>query len=513
MSHPWKPSLYRTHDVQTPAPASDTVDELIAAVRSCTTRLHSQPYNPALWTERAAYHLRLNYPELAVGDAYKARLLFDRIDAAADDDGEFSKSNGNALGNESRDANEECRLKAYTILGQGLYDCHCHWECFEFWLSLTRAEQYPRVSRLAFTKANALKQLLAQKKQAAAPYGGTQQQQRDRVRDGSVVSVHYPWMEERHLARSAGVVACVDEELRNNVQPRACRVGKSTLAPTEEDMLGVFAVRPIRKGECVLIDRTTTAACSRRPTTPHCEKCYESPLSSPIRASCCTALYCSRECHDVATKTYHGVLCGQDFAWLLAPASQLEENASPMRPLLMLRFLALCIQAGTDKHPLDHPLIARLQPLANRNHLDVFTLGESVATPVRILQQLGVDVFTSLDRFSTMALHTLWTRVANNKAGSLDPKLGFVDAISPLLPLFNHSCAPNVEYKKEEGTSTIRFFALRDVAQGEEMFDSYRDVEELEREERVQRLWPWFEGACLCARCEREATAGMEVET
>ncbi|KAJ4364914.1 hypothetical protein N0V95_000561 [Ascochyta clinopodiicola] len=502
MTQPWTPSLYRTHDVQTPAPALDTVGELIAAVHSCTARLQSQPYNSALWTERAACYLRLNYPELAVGDAYRAKLLFERIDAAGDDDG---KSRGNALDHERQDTSDECRLKAYKTLGQGLYDCHCHQECLEFWLSLTQAKQFPHISRLAFTKANALKQLLAQKKRAAEPYGGTVQQQRDRVRDGSVVTVHYPWMEERHLARSAEVIACVDGELRGNVQPPACRVGKSTLAPMEEDMLGVFAVRPIRKGECILIDRTTTAACSRPPTTPHCENCYDSPLSSPIHASCCTALYCSRECYDVATKTYHRVLCGQDFTWLLTPASHLEDNASPMRPLLMLRFLALCIQAGTDTHPLDHPLIARLQPLANRNHLDVFTLGESVTTPIRILQQLGVDIFTTLDRFSTMVLHTLWTRLANNKAGSFDPQLGFVDAISPLLPLFNHSCEPNVEYQKEEGTSTIRFFALRDIAQGEEVFDSYRDVEDLEREERMKSLWPWFEGACLCARCEREA--------
>lgn len=201
--------------------------------------------------------------------------------------------------------------------------------------------------------------------------------------------------------------------------------------------------------------------------------------------------------------TYHRALCGQDFTWLLHSASSLRENASPMRPLLMQRILALCVQSGRTAHPLDHPLLARLQSLANVGHLDVFTLRESVATPLQILTQLGVDIFTA-HNFSTMVLHTIWTRLANNKAGSFDANLGFVDAVTPFLPLFNHSCEPNVEYQKEDGTSTVRFFALRDIEQGEELFDSYLDVEELPREERVRRMWPWFEQACLCARCRRE---------
>ena len=500
MTQSWAPSLYRTHNVQTPAPAPETVDKLIEAVNSCSARLQSEPYNPRLWTERAENYLQLNYPELAAGDAYKAKLLLERSSAPA-----FHGA-GLPVDNESTSADEHVRIKTYTILGQALYDCHCHWECFELWLSLTQEKRFPQLSRLAFTKANALKQLLAQKKQAAALYGGTPQQQRDRLRDGSVVTVHYPWMEQRHRTRSPEVIEQVNEELKDNVQPPACRLDKSTLAPVE-DMLGMFATRRIDKGECILIDHTTTCAASSAPLPQHCETCYDSPLTQPLGASCCSALFCSATCQQLALRTYHRALCGRDLSWLTTPAASLRENASPMRPLLMLRFLALCVQSGSDTHPLDHPLLARLQPLANRGHLDVFTLGESIATPLKILAQLGIDVFAS-PNLSTMVLHTIWCRLANNKAGSYDPKLGFVDEITPLLPLFNHSCEPNVEYKKEEGTSTIRFFALRDIAEGEEVFDSYQDVEDLAREERVERMWPWFEQACLCGRCKREAAEG-----
>lgn len=481
-------------------PSAATVASLTDAVSTCSARIESAPYNPAHWTERADCFLTLNYPELAVGDAYRATLLFERADAVADTRHEGGSAD--SMPKHKSGADEAVRVKAYTILGQALYDCHCHVECYEFWLELTQRTEVPGVARLALEKASALRQLLVQKEEAAAAYGGSGQQQRDRLRDGSVVTVLYPWMEQRHLARSSELIAHVNEELGSNVQPRACRVGKSTLAAVP-DMLGVFAVRAIRKGECILIDRTTTAACSAPPTTPHCENCYDAPLSAPIHARCCSALYCSPTCHDLA-KTYHPPLCGQDFSWLLAPAAHLRENASPMRPLLMLRFLAHCVQAGVDTHPLSHPLIARLQPLANAGHLDVFTLGESVVAPLRILRQLGVDVFRAR-HLDTMALHALWTRLANNKAGSFDAELGFVDEVTPLLPLFNHSCAPNVEYKKESGTSTVRFFALRDVEAGEELFDSYLDVEGLPRAERVDRMWPWFEQACLCPRCRKEA--------
>jgi hypothetical protein len=497
----WKPSLYRTHDVQTPLPAPEAVGQLIEAVSSCSTRLQTDPYNAGLWAERAAHYLQLNYPELAVGDTYRAKLLFERADAAIDDQKGTSKSLEGLVF-----PDEQIRIDTYTILGQALYDCHCHWECFEFWLSLTQAKEFPQLSRLAFTKANALKQLLAQKKQAAAPYGGTAQQQRDRLRDGSVVTVHYPWMAERHLRRSPEVVESVNKELKDNVQPPALRLGDSTLSSIP-DMLGMFATRDIKKGECMLIDRTATGAVSWPPSTPHCETCYDTAITSPINAECCPAPFCSSTCRNLAMSTYHRALCGQDFSWLLTPAAALRENASPMRPLLLLRFLALCVAAGPSAHPLDHPLIARLTPLADCGHLDVFTLHESVATPLRILRQLGVDVFAD-PRFSTMVLHTIWTRLANNKAGSYDEKLGFVDEITPFLPLFNHSCEPGVEYRREEGSTVIRFFALRDIREGEEVFDSYQDVEDLEWNERVQKMWPWFEQPCLCPRCKREAPAG-----
>jgi hypothetical protein len=285
-------------------------------------------------------------------------------------------------------------------------------------------------------------------------------------------------------------------------------------------MFGMFASRDLKAGEYFLLDRTATGTCSNNEGFI-CENCYGRVKCPPIQAPCCSNIstdgdhtsrdvnkgsyfvYCSSACFDLAMNTYHKAICGKDFSWVAEPAKGLEANASPMRPLLMLRFLATCVQAGPGSSPLDHPLIARLQPLANHDHVDVFTLTESIVTPLRILEQLGVDIFAN-PNFNTMVLHTIWTRLANNKVGSSDPKRGFIDAIHPFLPLFNHSCEPNVEYKREDSSTTMKFFAKRDIKKGEELFEGYLNVEGMPVGMREEKLWAWFEEPCLCARCVRD---------
>ncbi|KAF1946589.1 hypothetical protein EJ02DRAFT_418335 [Clathrospora elynae] len=121
------------------------------------------------------------------------------------------------------------------------------------------------------------------------------------------------------------------------------------------------------------------------------------------------------------------------------------------------------------------------------------------------MQQLGVDVFVNR-YFDLMNLHTIWTRIANNKAGSRDLKRGFIDVITPHLPLFNHSCELNVKWKRDDGTITVRFFTTRRTARNEELFSNYLDICVIAVERRREMLWPWlwFEGPYLCAKCKRE---------
>lgn len=470
--------MYRTNSAQTPPPDAETAARLIS---QCPD-IHSSAsaYNLNTWIKRAEYFLTLNHPELAASDAYKSLLLIER-DYNDPENGETS---------------DKIR-KANDILSQALYDCHCHAELQELRESLA-PEAY------SSDKFAGINELLSRKEDAAGQLGGTPHEIRDRIRDGGVLTVYYPWIHERHFTRTQSLINLVNEELETSSEGPKCYWARSTLA-SDGDNMGMFAAQDLRKGDIILVNRTATATCST-PASAGCDNCYGPASGSWVEAPCCDVKYCSLECHDLALNTYHKVLCGQDFSWLQNPAKGLTFNASPLRPLLMLRVLATCIQSGADRHSLDHPLIARLQPLSDGSHLDVFTFTESILTPIRILEQLHVDMF-GVTHFDTMVLHTIWIRLANNKAGSPDPKRGFIDVISPHLPLFNHSCEPNVEWKRRDGSSTISFAAKRDVERGAELFSSYVDVRRMGLEERTRVLWPWFEGLCLCAKCKRERAA------
>jgi hypothetical protein len=461
---------------QSPPPDASEIEGLMQAIEKSSERLRTQPYDPVSWLQRAAYFLTLNYPELAASDAYKASVLMD---------GETSTK---------LEASDATRTKIQDVLSQALYDCHCHWELEEFWQDVV--SNHP--SDHANKKLKNIKELMASKAAAVAS-PEYEHDRRDRLRDGGVLTVDYPWVREQHLVRSPELVNAINQELTHSNGDRTCYLAASTLSPGS-DMLGIFAARDVEKGETILIDRTTTAACSS-PDTESCSNCFGLILGSPIETPCCSAIYCAPECRDLALSTYHRSICGQDFSWLQSPARGLHFNASPLRPLLMLRIIATAIQS--DTHPLSHPLVARLQPLSKGEHMDVFTFNESIKAPMAILQQLGIDVFTS-PQLDTMTLHTIWTRLANNKAGSSDTKLGFVDEITPHLPLFNHSCEPNVGWRKEEGGTTIHFFTKRAILKEEELFSSYVDTQWMGLETRNDRLWDWFEGECLCSRCVRE---------
>ncbi|KAF2742131.1 hypothetical protein M011DRAFT_462671 [Sporormia fimetaria CBS 119925] len=499
------PSIYRTNAAQTDPPDPRSAEAATQGVEECTRRILESPYDPELWTERAGYFLKLNYPELAAGDAYKAGLLFDRAAAHA--------------GEEANTTPTQARLKAYMILGQALYDCHGHLEAAEYWEEV--AKKVP--GDYARGKAAGLRALLEQKERAAAAagLGGSVQEQKDRLKDGGVLTVRYPWLPERHRTRTPEALTQVNDEL-TNIEPQYCCLAKSKLDDRESTM-GVFATEDIQPGKCVLIDRTPIGACSNSGGFI-CGNCFGRVKCPPIQSSCCPNLsahaahaamaepssellvYCSAACYDLAMNTYHKALCGKNFEWLHEPARGLELNASPIRPLLVLRLLASCVQTGQNTSPLDLPIISRLQSLTGCGHMDVFTFNESIVAPIRILEQLGVDVFAN-SNYDTMVLHSAWTRIANNKAGSPDPNRGYIDGLGALLPMLNHSCDPNVESKREDGSTTTRFYTKKHISKGEELCHSYLDVTGMTLEQRQESLWPWFEGLCLCQKCKMESAA------
>jgi hypothetical protein len=237
MSRPWNPSIYRTHDAQTSPPGPGIIGSLMQAVDDCSQQLRRQPYDPESWLRRASSFLDLNYPELATSDAYKASLLLDQEPSAL----------------RGVDINST-RSKIHDILGQALYDCHCHWELADFWEAVST--RFP--SSHANDKVTSIKALLSRKNKAAATLGGTPQEQRDRIRDGGVGTVDYPWTEDRHLVRSRELIDIVNEELTHGTENKTCFLGQSSLSP-DGDMLGMYAARDIQLPEHVAVSKAAHA--------------------------------------------------------------------------------------------------------------------------------------------------------------------------------------------------------------------------------------------------------------
>ncbi|KAH7055969.1 hypothetical protein B0J12DRAFT_438285 [Macrophomina phaseolina] len=526
MQRPWTadcyaPTIYRTNPAQTaPVPLQvpatlhnlaapprliihQSADHHIRHVRCLTENLSRSGRDPDLWRTRAEHLLTLGYPELAAGDAYKAILLHDYPGGLIPD---AVKSESASWSQKSPGHTTNCNLEfAYRTLIQALYDCHCHPEALD--ICNEAGSRFPD-QPFFHSRAADLRAVVERKRQHVATSGETRALQRDMLYDGAVLTIPYPWMEPGHLRRSASLVDRINQEFRRTFQ--SCRLDNSSLSgspPTfsghDPQVLGVFADREIDPGECILVDRTATGASS---SVAGCVNCFKNIKDAGIEAACCSAIFCSEDCRKLAVSTYHAAVCRKDFMWLQATVEGLSESAAAMRPLLMFRYLAACAQAGATEHPLDHPLVARLQPQMSGRHLDVFTLKESVIRPFQILQQLGMDIFEN-SKIDTWVIHTIWTRLANNKQGfprKPENGGGWIDSISPLMPLFNHSCEPNVECWHDD-TTTVRFFARRRIQKGEELFDSYVNVENVQLQKRQQILWPWFEGPCLCSKCSEEA--------
>ncbi|KAA8622725.1 hypothetical protein A1F94_002820 [Pyrenophora tritici-repentis] len=316
-----------------------------SALRLFDDQINRSSYDANHWVRRGSFMREHGFPEIAVGDAFKAKLLLDR-----------------------EPANLEARKAVYEILGQALLGCHCHWEAAELWEEALK--QYPRWG-MAGEKATDLRELLRRKEAAAASLGGTPQEQKDRLKDGGVFTVNYRWTEfswtpERSLTRSSKLVALINEELRGKDGETTCYLARSTLAADgNDDMLGMFASHEMQNGECILTDRTATGVCST-PAPNSCANCYASLPDTPQQAPCCSEAFCSPECLNLAMKTYHKALCGKDFTWLQRPTVGLSHNASPLRPLLMLRFLTTGVQNLTLRPPTHRAPATALQQTPHR---------------------------------------------------------------------------------------------------------------------------------------------------
>jgi hypothetical protein len=107
-------SLYRISGTQTRPPPQVSAGDLRPWFDDCNRRIRERPSDFSIWTERAQRFLRMNYPELAAGDARKATLLYHELYGAPDDSD-----------SETYNQRREAWCKAAQVLCQALIDCHC----------------------------------------------------------------------------------------------------------------------------------------------------------------------------------------------------------------------------------------------------------------------------------------------------------------------------------------------------------------------------------------------------
>lgn len=76
--------------------------------------------------------------------------------------------------------------------------------------------------------------------------------------------------------------------------------------------------------------------------------------------------------------------------------------------------------------------------------------------------------------------------------------------ISPMTSLFQHSCEPSVRWNEDNGNvDAMVVTAMKPIEKGEEIYDSYCDINEGLKERR-DALRHWIGCDCRCTRCLRE---------
>lgn len=470
--------LERLKPSRSPSPRQLSPDQLASLVQQLadqTKNIRDQPYSPSAWLDRAATLDALGYPELAVGDAWKAERLARRMLA-------FPRE----------------RKDRRWRLGQG----SGFWMCYVD-MDSDRQDDKDEVLLVRLQDHLAKAGLMMKSNLCSYPGSGY----------GRFIPQEYPWLSDRHRHRSDGVVAEINENLsRNTVRTAAgkpyCEVKRCSFGlggDTEArppTAFGMFATCNIRQGTEILLDRTELFGCI-------------GPSGSRSKL---TGAICGDPFHP-NTKDDEGSM---DLRWV---RERLRGRAA--ETLLVCRVFLACVQqrnahsaqaparcvthvmarseSAADHldrhhlHPLDLPEIARIVPTYHEQKPRMFRLDSDVAVPNEALQQFGIDIYTD-ERFDTWVLFTVAARLDNN--GWTSPTCA---VFNPLFSLFNHSCEPNVDWRSSKDHRTIKMTTTKDVAKSEQLFVEYDSFEHKKPlQQRRERLSKWIDGPCLCSRCARE---------
>ncbi|KAH6620484.1 hypothetical protein C7974DRAFT_235136 [Boeremia exigua] len=539
---------------------SKLTNELIALQQQTP----EQPYSIIHRTNLAAAYKSLGYPDLAIGDAYKALLLIDEVteegeyhdealEAANADYISEGAANLTIEPNNTAQSEEEDKVvawarfhlsrNAHDILIEALLACGCFRSAFDYIARATKAFPDDDV----FVKYD---ETLTSKLRAYYEENGEDVdaiEVDDYPDKGLVRRENYAWNEYEPDRHSKESLQFLNNELASIAPKLEVRISELPLLSTDPlsqesnvevqfvKQLGIFAKEDIAPGEEVLNERSLMTAISRLHDV-YCDACSTTLPSSPENTNtilsceeCDEVFFCSEDCHDLAQDTYHPAICGVSVEQSKVPA---REAADSLYSSLLVRALALA--ETQDLHPLELKELRYIWGDYHGKDLDTawrvnhegqlvnafagvpqtlpFSFNNNIIKPLHLLEKMDVNIFTQSYRYDTWVFNTIYAKLRGTASAQqgLDgrPEIG---AVHPMWCLANHSCDPNVAW---EWQGSMKFWTRQKLVdwkgrdsskspglkKGEEVFGHYCDVR-LPVQERREWAAGALGGDCMCQRC------------
>ncbi|PKY04803.1 hypothetical protein P168DRAFT_303951 [Aspergillus campestris IBT 28561] len=312
--------------------------------------------------------------------------------------------------------------------------------------------------------------------------------------------VLYPWNTHEPDRKAPETLALLNERLKT-VAPK-CEVRAVALpalhnTPTPTDtkeqgqeqevsiQLGLFAKEDLHPGEVILRESSLLTATNRL-HDDLCDAC-NAPLPAidsenpPVPCEECAdeddIFFCSQACHDAAQSAYHGAVCGlmHNLDSIGKDIPDKKDKADYLYLLLLARALAMA--ATQSLHPLDLPEVKYIwgdfhpyqtDPSTEEQEKQKelpFSFHLSILQPMRFLEEMSLDPYTTLPHYDTWVLNSLYAKFRGTASGRLSTWDGGPElcAVHPLWCLANHSCDPNVRW---DWAADI-CFTVRDGGKGE----------------------------------------------
>ena len=473
-------------------------------------------------------------------------------------------------------------FKAYRELLQGLLDCAAFWD--GMLVAKDALKVFPNDAEI-LDYNHKLAQGFKDRHNALKEFGVKPKQIVKISRMGKIYQKPYPWMDGEAFKRTDEQRGEFNQDLdqRKTLDIACVYPGKSRksshMGSTDNLPLGIFALKNFEEGDMIMVDETIVNM-SDVPSSKlqHCDACHASlipPFMHPneiIVPPCCGQVaFCSKNCYQVASRGYHRVVCGKDIDWLYPnsaePATSKKRSDTLWRARIFLRLMCIILSDRYDDdsdpfhercHPMMHPVVNRMTANygdTNDLHPDRcsnWQFHENVVIPQRVLETLGVDIYTDQD-FNPEVIQTIYWRIENNanmstmnlslttapqRSSSSDDLTSSSSAgtqgavnivcLNPNYLFFNHSCEPNVSWHGavpdpfvgidwlrgmngeilRPGCSAVFCRAAKKIERGEQLFISYvgNPMGDSKGDRKAKRgaLEKWFEGGCGCAVCEKE---------